>query len=128
MESVGGILAKLNSAQPTRVEHSAAWLREFLEQMGLTAQTFRAEMDDASLEAYRQALADLTERQLRMAFEMARKKHLEFMPSPAQIREYLHQAKMEMMPAPSADCRQCGGSGWRLPPGKDTVERCKHTP
>lgn len=49
----------------------------------------------------------------------------QFMPKPATFREAYNKVA-DNAPMVKLDCRQCGGSGWWMRPGKDTAERCKH--
>lgn len=119
-------LANLLNETKAQTQHSEEWLHAFLTEVGLTQRLFRAEMDDASLEAYRQAIQDLSARELELAFTEARKRHKEYMPSPAQVREYLREAR-ESIPRPRpADCPRCCGSGWYVAKAGDTAQRCKH--
>ena len=118
--------AKPNYAASEVPKLSEEWLTVFGESMALLTEAFQREATPVAVLAYRQGLEDLTAEELQLATDAALKRHLEFMPSPGQLKQYLREHREAMPKMESAKCSQCGGSGWRLPPGKETAERCKH--
>ena len=121
-------LARLSSAANEMPLQSQAWLGTFAQVMALLSETFRAEMSPTASLGYRKGLSDLTEQELRLACNQALKKHLEFMPTPGQLRGYLKEAREETIhvKANVFFCPRCTNTGWYIPEGKDTAKRCTH--
>lgn len=90
--------------------------------LGVLFESYRTPLTENAAAGYTLALADLTARELEVAFSESLRRHRSnFPPTPAQIRGYL-EAAAERMPArpqrqATVDCRICGGTGY------ETVER-----
>ena len=119
-------LASLSNEPETTPPCSDEWLKAFVEVMGLLCETFRAEMSPGLTIGYRRGLADLTPQELRLACDKALQRHPEYMPTPAQVRQYLTEARAELPKVPAANCCKCGGSGWYAAKAGDIAKRCKH--
>jgi hypothetical protein len=66
------------------------------------------------IEAYAMGLADVSPKNLYIVTEHLLKKHLEFMPSPAQIREAMQIALENRAREPAPECNECGGTGFKI--------------
>lgn len=90
-----------------------------------------ARLTEDVITGYTIALADLTEQDLKLAFEESmRMSRSSFPPKPGEIRGYLEAARERMRPAGScanSDCRECLGTGWRVVnrEGNNFAVRCE---
>jgi hypothetical protein len=102
-------------------------------------ETYQKELTPEMLRGYIDALADLTELEVEIAFVAAMRRANKFMPNPGEIREALVAAKEKIPAAPSghAQCSECDGTGFKLVPHpkaseealwKDAkiAQRCNH--
>lgn len=81
------------------------------------------------VDVYWEALADLTEAELRLGF-LECTKRLEYFPKPAEIRQHMDHA-LERMPRPvnpNENCPECHGGGWKIVERKERrfAVECDH--
>lgn len=120
-------LANLSNEASEMPPCSQEWLETFVKVMALLTETFHGEISPLATVSYRRALSDLSPKELKLACDHALKVHREFMPTPAQLRGYLREAREALAGTRKPTiCERCCGTGWYLPAGKDEATRCRH--
>jgi hypothetical protein len=80
--------------------------------------SYRTPLVPDAMIGYTIGLADLTARELELAFSEALRRHRsKFPPAPGEVRGYMEAALERMPQRPSAAneaCKDCGGTGFRL--------------
>ena len=99
--------------------------------LGVLFSGYRTPLNEDCAVAYTLALADLTEQELKLAFEESLRMHRsDFPPKPGEIRGYLDAALQRAPKPPSranSDCGECLGTGWRVVnrEGNNFAVRCE---
>lgn len=84
--------------------------------LGVLFDSYRTPLSDNATMGYTVALADLTARELDLAFSESLRRHRSnFPPTPAEVRGYMEAALQRMPARPSAanpECPRCSGTGF----------------